>query len=286
MDYFSRSLNQLFSSTPHLAYQHKSNVCISHLAYADDVIIFFKATKNATKMLYKALKHFSAHLSWRLWLFLLPTDDILKMKGLRGPSVCLLCLVEEETLDHLFFYCNFSKKVLNELLPKFKNDTMNLSWFNFFNCWEEWNQINLQVLPCIVAWFIWMCRNSVNYEGSTPLVKAVTTHCTSYQQKIIKYHRFTNIFRNWVPQVDIQCNFSFSLIEWAPPPTGWLKANTDGSFLKGSAGCGGVFRNSLGHHVLHFSSPTWALDAVETEMIAIYWALKIAVQCNMGIFNH
>ncbi|XP_020580490.1 uncharacterized protein LOC110024711 [Phalaenopsis equestris] len=130
----------------------------------------------------KHLTTSTSFFSWRLWLSMLPTDDILKMKGLRGLSVYFLCLMEEETLDHLFlfFKCNFSQKVWTELLTKFKMDTMNLSWSNFYNCREEWKQINLQVIPCIDAWFIWMYRNSVKYEGSTPLAKVVTTHYTSY----------------------------------------------------------------------------------------------------------
>ncbi|XP_020596350.1 uncharacterized protein LOC110036283 [Phalaenopsis equestris] len=41
--------------------------------------------------------------SWRLLHGFLPTDDILKLKGLRGPSRCGLCKSQEETIKHLFF---------------------------------------------------------------------------------------------------------------------------------------------------------------------------------------
>lgn len=47
--------------------------------------------------------------NWCLMHDLLPTDDILKLCGIFLPSVCHLCKIDEESLDHLFFNCSFSK---------------------------------------------------------------------------------------------------------------------------------------------------------------------------------
>ncbi|XP_020586142.1 uncharacterized protein LOC110028576 [Phalaenopsis equestris] len=58
MDYHSRLLNQLFASSPHMTYQHRSNIGVSHLSYANDIIIFSKATKTAVKALFQGLTHF------------------------------------------------------------------------------------------------------------------------------------------------------------------------------------------------------------------------------------
>ncbi|XP_020595942.1 uncharacterized protein LOC110035945 [Phalaenopsis equestris] len=63
---------------------------------------------------------------------------------------------------------------------------------------------------------------------------------------------------------------------------GWLKANIDGSFSKEAAGVGGVIRNSLGKYIFYISSPTWENDALETEMIAIFWAIYLSKQCNIS----
>ena len=44
-------------------------------------------------------------------------------------------------------------------------------------------------------------------------------------------------------------------IKWSPPPLGWFKLNTDGSFLgnPGLAGGGDVIQNHLGEWVGGFS---------------------------------
>ncbi|XP_020592435.1 uncharacterized protein LOC110032968 [Phalaenopsis equestris] len=87
------------------------------------------------------------------------------------------------------------------------------------------------------------------------------------------------ISKNWVPSV--QKLKVPTLVLWNPPPKGWMKANIDGSFCKDAAGVRGIFRNSLGKCMLYFSSPTWEIDALETEIIAIYWAIYLAKQCNI-----
>ena len=39
------------------------------------------------------------------------TAKNLKKRGIQGPSCCVLCKEEEETIDHIFLECNFSTKV-------------------------------------------------------------------------------------------------------------------------------------------------------------------------------
>ncbi|XP_020592251.1 uncharacterized protein LOC110032829 [Phalaenopsis equestris] len=186
---------------------------------------------------------------WTLWKSLFPTDDILKMKGLKGPSCCQLCSKAEESLDHLFFSCSFSQGVWSGILKQLNIDTLKFSW------------------------------NQFKYENNKQKEMDVVLNCTSYLQKIIKFHNFPNIFLNWVPSV--QKLKVPTLVLWNPPPEGWLKANTDGSFCKEVAGVGGIFRNSPGKCMLYFSSPTWAFDALETEMIAFYCAIYLAKHCNI-----
>ncbi|XP_020597202.1 uncharacterized protein LOC110036980 [Phalaenopsis equestris] len=57
-DYLSRILNELASRKPHSLYSHKSSLLINHLAFADDIIIFTKASKCAVKLLLQNLETF------------------------------------------------------------------------------------------------------------------------------------------------------------------------------------------------------------------------------------
>ncbi|XP_020596724.1 uncharacterized protein LOC110036588 [Phalaenopsis equestris] len=57
-DYLSRSLNELASRKPHSLYSHRSSTLINHLAFADDIIIFTKASKVAVKLLMQNLETF------------------------------------------------------------------------------------------------------------------------------------------------------------------------------------------------------------------------------------
>ncbi|XP_020598229.1 uncharacterized protein LOC110037842 [Phalaenopsis equestris] len=72
----------------------------------------------------KFLSPSMAFFSWKLFYGFIPTDDILKIKGLRGPSRCCLCKTEEESLHHLFFECSNVQQFWNLLLPKLKLNTI------------------------------------------------------------------------------------------------------------------------------------------------------------------
>ncbi|XP_020593149.1 uncharacterized protein LOC110033495 [Phalaenopsis equestris] len=72
---------------------------IANLCFPESEISWTKCVWN------KYLSPSMAFLSWKLLYGFIPTDDILKLKGLRGPSRCCLCKCEEESLPHLFFKC-------------------------------------------------------------------------------------------------------------------------------------------------------------------------------------
>ncbi|XP_020592601.1 uncharacterized protein LOC110033079 [Phalaenopsis equestris] len=58
-----------------------------------------------------------------------------------------------------------------------------------------------------------------------------------------------------------------------------MKINTDGSFSEwGAAWVGGGFRDSSSKCLLFFHALTEAHDALEAELIAVYWALTFALK--------
>lgn len=66
------------------------------------------------------------------------TDDILKLKGIKLPSKCLLCRIEEESFAHLFFGCVFTKMVWGCSVHS-NVATIPIYWLNFKEDIEEGN---------------------------------------------------------------------------------------------------------------------------------------------------
>ena len=59
-EYLSRGLNSVFNSHPHMYYDTKGGKRITHLAYADDCIIFCKASKSSLQHLKGFLTHYES----------------------------------------------------------------------------------------------------------------------------------------------------------------------------------------------------------------------------------
>lgn len=58
-------------------------------------------------------------ISWLLLKGRLKTKCLLIRRGMAIDKVCLLCLTQDEDIDHLFFYCSFAKGVWQNVLAKF-----------------------------------------------------------------------------------------------------------------------------------------------------------------------
>lgn len=69
----------------------------------------------------------------------------------------------------------------------------------------------------------------------------------------------------------------FIPVVWQPPPFGWVKVNTDGSFRDpNQAGFGGVFRGNTVSFLGAFSYKVVATSAIETELLAVLEAVRVA----------
>ncbi|XP_020597029.1 uncharacterized protein LOC110036837 [Phalaenopsis equestris] len=111
---------------------------------------------------------------WRFFNNLLPTDDILKLNGLRGPSRCYLCLKNEENINHLFFKCEFAQEVWKELFNNIKDDNLDKDWTSLNVGWYNWRSTQGESIPFIVAWFLWICRNNNKHDDMMIRVSNIT----------------------------------------------------------------------------------------------------------------
>ncbi|XP_020594069.1 uncharacterized protein LOC110034126 [Phalaenopsis equestris] len=212
--------------------------------------------------------------AWRVLNNLLPTDNILKLKGLKGPSRCHLCKLDQDSRDHLFFKCNFAEEVWNRLTSQMKINLINIGWDNITDCIKDWKEINLMPIPFIVAWFIWMARNMAKHEEREASATRVMTNFWSYLNKLINWRKFPKILQT-ITYMGAN-NIKIIKVRWDRPPYPFIKVNTDGSYTNKREGIGGIFRDHTGNTLLFYKAPYIAEDALETEVVALYWALKFA----------
>ncbi|XP_020589920.1 uncharacterized protein LOC110031180 [Phalaenopsis equestris] len=160
-------------------------------------------------------------LSRRIFHKVLPTDDILKLKGLRGPSRCGLCLAAEESIDHLFFECQFSQDVWRECLKYVMLDTLNLDWWHLSSCWVSWLDAGLGPFPLVIAWFLWMAKNQFKFDDQPITVIKVARHCISFLIKLIKHKGFPNICS--IPSLDSPPLAVVIKVFWKSPHLPFIK---------------------------------------------------------------
>ena len=101
---------------------------------------------------------------------------IWKKRGIQGPSRCVLCKEEEETIDHLFLECKFSTEVSSLVVHELQtNLILPRNWNDLFSCWKDYYHgsllQNLDLtrawvsLPKYLYWNIWVTRNKELFEG-------------------------------------------------------------------------------------------------------------------------
>ncbi|XP_020596976.1 uncharacterized protein LOC110036789 [Phalaenopsis equestris] len=201
-------------------------------------------------------------------------NDILKLKGLKGPSRCHIFNNNQESSDHLFFWCNFAMEVWNKLNSNSNLNLLNVGWGNLKDSLRDWQEINLMPLPFIVAWFIWNARNKVKHEDSVSPSDSMATNCQSYLHKLINWKKFPQILK-YMTNIDFKHSIVIK-VRWEKPPHPFIKIKTDGNFTNKRAGIGGIFRDHTGKVLLYFKAPYIAEDALKTEAVALHWALKFA----------
>lgn len=112
-----------------------------------------------------------AHTLYKAIMRKLPTKDRLKKWKILDDSKCNFCCIEEETHDHIFFDCEFSKRIwntqkcrlqLNKCATNLKEELEYLhSRSHLSDLMKEIGKIGLAVS----LWFIWKERNGRTFEN-------------------------------------------------------------------------------------------------------------------------
>ncbi|XP_058761210.1 uncharacterized protein LOC131634556 [Vicia villosa] len=192
-------------------------------------------------------------LFWRLLHNKIPTDISLASRGLYLPSQCSLCGTQEESTNHLFFFCPFATKFWN-----FLSIALSHSFSSIEDVWIAYNKLSsaqgkvvlLAAVICIIS-KIWKARNVRRFED-----------------KNLTWSSLLN-------EIKIEVAFSGN-------NTPKIKCNTDGaaSGIPLRAACGGIFRDHVGNHKGSFSKFIDDGNSLVAELYGAILAVEIAKQRN------
>eukprot|EP00253_Pinus_taeda_P003415 PITA_03415 len=207
------------------------------------------------------------------------TWDNLRKRKFEGPSICLNCKKEEETVVHLMQLCPFSRKIWEKVTFRCQKEGRELGDLN--NTLHKWPQqpyqsniLNSlwQILPGIVMWNLWKERNRRIFKNQSMdeqqvwkiinqnVQETLSIKCWS-QEDFPSSDKEQAIWHNW--QINLQSSNSPTSNSsrqqdtptiWSPPPINTYMLNFDGASKgnPGLTGYGGAVRNHQGQ-VLKFS---------------------------------
>jgi ribonuclease HI len=200
------------------------------------------------------------------------TWDNLRKRGFIGPSICVLCLQQEESKEHLFNTCSYSQQIWDYGAQIMRKSNRNRG---SINCTiENWDNISFsnpilnliwQLLPGFTLWQIWKERNrrifrSQMFPPNLAWDKTRAQICETIRSKFWEEKDWQCspeeqlILQRWQPlpihhtSARSSTGQTPSPSTWSPPPAHFIKVNFDGASKgnPGPAGYGAVLRNSAG----------------------------------------
>ena len=171
-------------------------------------------------------------------------------------SVCCLCMLHEETSEHLFLRCPFATTIWNWIGIQLQF-AFDCSSFEALLLSLPQNR-SAQVRDIFVATAvhtlhsIWLARNSMHFSSTVPSLHAVQLRV----QAATSMSGNLSVGKCVASDTALLDAFSISphnrqfrdiiLVSWKAPSAPWFKVNTDGSVVGSSGACGGLFRDHSG----------------------------------------
>ena len=215
------------------------------------------------------------HFIWRLANNSLPLRMKLKRKGIELDTRCPVCYRLDEDGGHCFFKCKMVKALWRA--AEMEDDIVelmncpNAKWV-FIQILQKTEEKCLKI--CTLLWSWWLQRNKAN-KGQN--IKGIDEAYHSFQlnltESLGKMEK-TKEKKQKKSQV------------WSPPPDGFLKINSDGSFKEQNhnGGWGFIIRNDQGENLVAGAGNIRnVFDPLHAEAVAMKHAIEEAVR--MGCLN-
>lgn len=234
------------------------------------------------------------------------TWDRIQKKGFCGSSRCYLCKREEETRDHLFINCLYTRKLWLDTKKTFSKSeqtpgdikTIIFQWHKEkFQCkvvCRAWN-----LIASFVLWMAWKERNRRIFQDKTKNVKKVWERAINLMRETILSEKWDK--KDWKTnpveeKILFNLNLSFEMVyqkqeketevkdpspdKFRYPEEIFIKLNLDGASKgnPGNSGFGGIFRDHQKR--IRWIYAEWGGDMTnnEAELWAIHQGLRIAIR--------
>lgn len=215
------------------------------------------------------------HFLWRLLSRSLATGTNLKRRHVINDAQCRCYCCAEETEDHLFFECPHAKKIWRA--SGISNRIINTSSASLEKkvgeCLRSCLSRQLRHFQDLLLWILWKSRNTLTFQAkgthrgggggyakNDALEWKQIDQPDQMQRNIQSTHRRTTESQRW-----------------KRPQDGWIKCNTDGSFINTvlPSSAGWIFRDSIGvYRGSVQATGRRTCNALESELQAILMALQ------------
>ncbi|MQM20188.1 hypothetical protein Taro_053203 [Colocasia esculenta] len=238
-------------------------------------------------------------LLWRLILNSIPVDETVKEKGVPLVSKCSCCpQPQEESSLHLFFRSDTADQVWSELshLLHFSNREVSAvtDGVTAFLARPEIIATSGRLVRCIfmaALWEIWCSRNKARFQDQGMTAKHIINRTMLSIRAICISFKFQKVPQPWLAALhqtehDMEelKSRTPTIVRWITPPSGRLKLNVDGTFMRtlGTAGGGGILRDHEGNMCWAFARAYHDLNSsLAAEAMALNDGLSIC--CSKGV---
>lgn len=218
---------------------------------------------------------------WKACNNILPVKDNLRRRRLSRDSVCPVCGVCDESVEHALLFCNWTKPVWFgsqlQSVPDEGGIPSLPEWLNQvdirFQNLKDFRRFILSVIFCVL-WSIWKARNKLIFEHTPPNPVATLIEANN----LINEVQNLSIQQATPPTIE-----SGGEGHWRPPPIGVIKINTDASFSSNSKiGYAGIIgRDEKGELVMGLTKKFPVNSALLAEALALREAIQAAANFSI-----
>nr|XP_027093592.1 uncharacterized protein LOC113713995 [Coffea arabica] len=233
--------------------------------------------------------------AWKVLRSLVPLETVLKRRGIPLASRCPCCLLEEESLVHLFVIGPVAREVWSSFCQRFgiidprssSVSAMVLAWFSS-TLMVSHDHIRT-VVPLVILWFLWKARNKALFEGEIFEARRVVSLVDGFVKQLGAATKFlTCHFRGYMrdPWVGL-CTRPMKwktaqAVSWKRPPLHHVKLNTDASVSHKRAYGGGLLRDSDGHLIFAFYKEFGEMNVLMVESSSLLHGFQLCRDLARG----
>ncbi|KAI0493539.1 hypothetical protein KFK09_023657 [Dendrobium nobile] len=250
------------------------------------------SSKSFKMMWHKSIPTTVSVFNWRVLKKFVPTDDMLRKKGLLITSKCQCC-ANLETVHHVFVSSPIAVKVWNyfEEIFHVNGGGPTCSVFNLLEVWMVSVKGHVRnVIPLLIIWFIWLARNDsrfndVGMNHLTIIARIKEKILALFSANLLSYKSFDKISSSVeifeiAPAVSLYAPVN-RFLYWSSPNYNCFKLNIHTVLAETKWCIGGLIRNSEGMYIVGFAGMSGAVDNLEGFLMAVLYGLSLCVSLDV-----